>query len=411
MGICVDLMNDVKTSNELQFAAQQAALYGQSFAMQVGAGGLNDPTQSQAAIKNAILKRQSPVNMASAGPTNGEAPVGFVDSDVSFVQNPSDTSEYFLQVSGRRDGAQALTQFFWPIFNTSFPSTQTATANTVTSKNTVRVFSQIACRIGAGAPVGVQAGTRLADFLYTGALPIVISNEQYNNIVKSNAANAPITLSFVTSAKPQLAGGTNVAKAAFTNLTTSGGTPYNNPASGLTSIRQLESVLSYFSSGTNNTVAAAPPGCLELGSQLAVFDPSDATFSQELPRIAGLLASLTTLSAQKKTFVVPVVQNIDTTFATRSIVVGFALLRLTSVAASSSQSISITFALADSAPVLNASCGTFVYTVAPNAGQIMSQPPSPFLARRYDPINNSVLKRYPGLVLAPALAPIIVPST
>lgn len=410
IGISTDLMSDFQAAQELEYSAQQAALYGESFAFQLGADGLNNAARSKLVIESRITGAgnqafsASSLNHALAGPKNNEQPVTFAAGDVAYVQNPLDGSESFLQVTARRGGGSSLKQFFWPVFYTSLGSSAPQNQITVNSQQTVQVFAQVATRIGPGAPVTTVPAAPGADFLYTGTFPIAVRLSDFQALAARSPANTLCTLNF-PGAPGGTVSGSNVLNACFVNLTPSGGVPYYNGSSGLAAVEQLEQLLSYFSGGLGATAATAPAAC-EVGSQLYPFNPNDATFQGEIANIQNRFTALQSLPAQSRSFIVPVVDAIDSAgFINPSNVVGFALLRLNQLSAVKGQPVSGTVYLCDSQPMLNASCGTGFYSLPPSAGLAVKAPVFPFIPRAYDPIANGVPPRLAGITLAPSLTP------
>jgi hypothetical protein len=93
--------------------------------------------------------------------------------------------------------------------------------------------------------------------------------------------------------------------------------------------------------------------------------------------------------------------------ATQCQVVGFALLRLNGVTASSS-GWDFNFVLGESLPVLNASCSglqTIPLFTGSKLASIYDAQNSPFRLRSYDIENNVIAPRPRGVVMAPVVSP------
>lgn len=180
LGISTDFMRDFETASELSFAAQSAALYALSLA--TNSDGSYSLSSAQTNISNAVINASSASwNAAQFGPQNNKwsKPVIFSSSNIKFVSNPLDSSEFFVQLTASRQGADALVQYFLPLAYANFtkiilPLSQVAPIEIV------EVFGQPASRIGAGVPVGAQPGTRNADFSGFATMPFAISNLQFS---------------------------------------------------------------------------------------------------------------------------------------------------------------------------------------------------------------------------------------
>jgi len=398
LGIGIDLMRDVETAQQLEFAAQQAALYGVTFAVDQN-GQFTNWNASAPAITNAIVSQSARFGWpAQFGPVGKvwSKPVTFAGNDVALRVNPQDATESFVDVTADRSGTDSLRQFFWPIFLTRLPaSSQAQNSITVSSHQLAEVFSQPATRVGAGAPAGTASlrSTELAGFA---VLPIAISNAQYASLVARSKVGAAVTIDLSTAAS---AAGPNHLKGGFVNLSATGSTggAYYGSAQGDLAISQLESLLQYFSKNTQTNLA---PAAVERGSQLSAFNPADPAFVRHQNEIRSAVIALPPL----RNYILPVLAA-DPSFAGVNIVVGFARLQITGFSTSGQQVTQAICTLSDSVPLRNVSSATGMSTIAPNLGNQMQAPVAPFLPRAYRVSDNSLAPRTPGIVLAAALSP------
>lgn len=412
VGICIDLMRDFQTVNQLEFAAQSASLYGLSLA--TNNDGSYSVQNAQTNITNAINNASSSSwNVAQSGPVNGvwSDPVTFQPSNISFVNNPnqSDSNEFFVQLTAQRTGSDALTQFFLPLLYTTFGTANGGTNSKVPLSSfqpyqTVEVIGQPASRIGAGAPLSSTPGTRAADLVKFAVLPIAISNQQFAGIAQTQTVGTQVTVDFVSSKQPTGAAGH--IQGCLTNPTasTNGGGNFYGTASSDSDIDQLEGLLNYFGASSPQTTLS--PAVVEAGSRLSAFDPAAATFANRQSEIAGFLTQLPT----NRYYIVPVLVS-NPSFGTGNagnVVAGFARLQLHAFTVNKGSLSSVTFILGESVPVRNASSATGASSVYP--GTLLPAPVAPFLPRAVDSSSGGMSARPVGVVFAPAVSPRRIPA-
>jgi hypothetical protein len=398
LGISIDMLRDMQTGQQLEYAAQQAGLYGESFAVDQN-GNFTNWTTSASSIGNAIVAQSARFGwQAQCGPIGKlwSEPVTFQGSNVVLRQNPQDPTESFIDVTGVRTGNSALKQFFWPIYLTGLSnSNQPQNQITVSSQQLAEVFSQPATRVGPGSPNNSQnqRATELAGFA---VLPLAISNKEYAAMVTTRKVGAAVVIDLTTPAAVVAAGH---VRGCLVNDSATGSTggAYYGSAQGNLAIDQLESLLQYFS---NNTQTNISPAAVEVGSQLSAYNPADPNFVARENEILTALNKLT----RGKNYILPVIAN-DPTFAGTNVVVGFARMQLTGFTAVGTQITGATGALADSVPMRNCSSVAGMATIPPNLGNQLAPPVAPFLPRIYRAGDNSLAPRTPGLVYAPALSP------
>jgi hypothetical protein len=398
LGISIDMLRDMQTAQQLEYAAQQAGLYGESFAVDQN-GNFTNWTAAASSITNAIVSQSARFGwQAQCGPIGKiwSEPVTFQTGNIALRQNPQDATESFIDVTGVRTGNSSLKQLFWPIYLTGLPGTnQPQNQITVSSQQLAEVFSQPATRVGPGSPNNGQnqRATELAGFA---VLPLAISNQEYAAMVTTSKVGAPVVIDLV-SPPPAVAAGHVRGCLVNDSATGSTGGAYYGSAQGNVAISQLESLLQYFS---NNTQTNLAPAAVEIGSQLNAFNPADPKFVARENEILTALNKLT----PGKNYILPVIAK-DPTFAGANVVVGFARLQLTGFTAVGTQITGATGKMADSVPLRNCSSVAGMATIPPNLGSQLPQPVAPFLPRIYRASDNSLAPRTPGLVYAPALSP------
>lgn len=413
VGICVDLMRDVQTSQQLKFASQTAALYGLSLA--ANSNGSYSLAAAQANIANAIqtVGIAQGWNQAQVGPFNNiwSLPVTFGPANIQFVPNPNqlDANDFFVQLSAQSVGQNALTQFFLPVLYMTWPSGGTTQSlQTVGLTKIVEVLGQPASRVGAAAPPGSQGPS--ANFLGFGVFPVAISNRQFAAMALSGQPNTPlqVTIDFVSSVSTELTGAAPAGhvKGCFVDVAPSGNSgSFYGTATSLADFDQLQSLLSYF--GTVTGQPAVPPTAVERGSTLAAYDPASAAFN--MTQIVQPLNNFAQ-SNPNNCYMLPVLVN-DPSFVTAggqpaNVVAGFALVRLNSVA-SVNGTIYATITLQPSVPMRNASCANGLSTtgIPGSPATLMPAPVAPFLPRQVDVASGGITARPIGVVFAPAVSP------
>ncbi len=407
-GIATDMMRNFQAVRELKYAAQATALYALSLSSSA-AGNF-----SQSAVQAAIVSpTTSWSNNAQIGPnqSNGPwtAPVLFSDGDISFVPNPADNSESFLQLTARRQGATSLAQFFLPLLFTGLNSALPQSVRTFATAQTVEVLGQPATRIGAGPPPGNLTSARAMDLYGYAALPLAISSQQFAAIVAANqgATGIPCTLDLVSSTNPKALAGH--IPAAFINLTaTAGGVTNYAVAQGQLAQTQLQSLLSYFSTTASNSPSSAnPPGAVECGGQVSAYDPADPSFSagNNQAQLVALVNSL-----PPRTYILPVIAGSQPLLAgvktpnVLNTVVGFAYVQWPKQNLGA-QPFALSLTFVPSPPLRNASSAAGLASWPLGTSNLMPAPAFPFLPRAFDPASGGVTARLCGVALAPALSP------
>lgn len=399
LGICTDLQRDFQAASELQFAAESAAIYGLS--LSTNADGSYSLAEAQSNISTALESSYAAINSAELGPQTlsqsppWSGPVTFAPSDINFVQNPnlSDSNDFFLQLTGRRDGNNALMQFFLPILGTSIA--KQLPPSFVNSVQTVEVIGQPASRIGAGA-LSVENGMRANDLVGFASLPLAISNQQFAQIADPSQTTTNYTVDLVSSQSVGNSLAPNHLKGCFVNPVLDSSQAYAS-ASGDQSIDQFKGLFNYFA-GQQQAIA---PSLLERGSALAAFDPLDPAF---VARQAEINQSVLQLPINQY-YIIPVLAN-DPTFVGSNEVVGFARLLLAGQPTIVNGAItSFSVQLGDSVPVRNAVAVAGSSNLDTSGSTMMPAPVYPFLPRQIDLASGGISARARGIVMAPSLSP------
>lgn len=411
VGICTDLMRDFETVQQLEFAAQSAALYGLSLA--TNSDGSYTVTSAQNNITTGINTAASLAwNSAQSGPQNQvwSQPITFAGSDIKFVSNPNpnDASEFFVDLTAKRNGSDALIHFFLPALYTALPLTRSPNPlSTFSTSQTVEVLGQPSSRIGAAVPAAQQTGQRSLQLTGFAAMPLAISNQQFSGIALNSASvGSTYTVDFISSQSAEYTGAAPAGhiKGCFVNVAPGANGSFYGTAISDSDISQFEGLLNYFGAASHQQTV--PPNMVERGSQLNAFDPASASF---IARQSDISQTLSQLPLQKF-YIIPVLLN-DPTFSggngtaiTGNVVAGFAWLRLVSISPST---LTATFQVGQSIPVRNATAATGFTTAGFSAGNLNLLPPpvSPFTPRTVDPSSGGMSVRPAGVVLAPAISP------
>jgi Flp pilus assembly protein TadG len=403
LGFAIDVMRSFETVNQLQFAGQTMALYGLSLATNPDGSYSNASAQSN--IISAInAANAANWNSAQCGPVNGSwsEPVTIAQSDISFPTNPLNPSEFFLDLTDRRQGNDALQQFFLPLLYTSLTQVGVPiSVETMSTAQTVEVLGQPATRIGAGLPPGSlssQANANLAGFA---CFPLAISNIEFSTIANPSQIPTSYTIDLVSSTYGGVKSPTHI-QGCLVNVGTYGSsTSYYGNAQGNLAIGQLEGLLGYFTSP--QSFSAIAPAFVERGSQLNAFDPADPAFIANQSAITGFLSDP---SLVNRFFIFPVLAS-DPSFASINTVAGFAWLQLSkvNVTGGSGTPISITVTMGQSIPLRNACSVSGLSTVPTSFATPMPAAVYPFTGRTWDSTSNGVSISPRGVVLAPALSP------
>ncbi|PWT94940.1 MAG: hypothetical protein C5B53_12150 [Candidatus Melainabacteria bacterium] len=401
-----DIMRNVYAVRKLDYAAESAALYAYSNA--TAADGSYSRAAAQTNMTNALLSNGvAPINTAPAGPNNWsdpfESPVTFAAQDIVFNSNPSDQSELLLRVTARRDGADALNMFFLPAtYLGKLMQGQNAPQDAYVARptRTEEIIGQPASRIGPGAP-GNAGQNGSSPFIGAAVFPLAISNTQFSLAAIPSETRSNYIIDLPTAASvPSSPAAAGHLRGYFVNLATKQGSSlYYDNAFGSGDVTNLLQLLSYFSSP--NSATSLPPALVERGSLIGTFDPAGVNFQSRLSALVSALQQL----PLGHFYILPVLAG-DSTFSGRMPVVGFARMQLVQVTSPSNGQLQLIFAIGESVPVRNA-VASEGYAMIPQmqAGNFLPAAVSPFTARPFDPINNSVAARPRGVALAPSLSP------
>lgn len=418
VGIASEMTRIFETIRQLEFAAQVAALYGNSLA--VNNDGTYSVNNAQGFIQNGVLTAGNNLwNIAQCGPSNNifasgglssgniwSEPVAFASSDIQFVSNPNSGNEFFTQVTARREGNDALQQFFLPLFwlySNNIGSRLPAQQFKADLVKTIEVIWQPALRIGAGIPPAGQSNV-VAGTAWT-ALPLAISNQEFALAANPGQSTTTYTINLVSPATTGIANGNSI-NGCLVNLAVGTGTGnnYYASASGNQAISQLISLLNYFVPGNQQFLL---PAMLEIGSQLQAFDPTASAFVNAQNQIYATLAKLPI----NRFYLIPVLAN-NPNFSTSNTVVGFARLYLDSVNTSTNPATgqntvnSLTIDIGESIPLPNAASLGHGYSDIPgNNNNVLPLPVAPFAARTLDTNTNGISVKPRGIVMAPAISP------
>jgi hypothetical protein len=414
VGIACELTRIFEAVRELEFAAQAAALYGCSLSTNSDGGYSTSAAQSN--IQNAVLATSANSwNVAECGPIGNvfstgnvsrgsiiwSKPVSFANTDVQFVNNPLDANEFFTQVTARRQGGDALQQFFLPLFwlySNPIGTRLAASQFTASTYQMAEVLGQPASRLGAGAPLSSSSGNSATNYIGWGALPVALSNQEFMRAADPGQTQTTYTIDLVS---PNTSGPvqTNHIRGCLINVAASGsGNNYYGSGTGSTAVNQLIGLLNYF---IGNAQQSITPAIVEQGSQLSAFDPTDSNFLNEKTQITNYLQEL-----PNKYYMLPVIAN-DPSFNSTNTVVGFARFKLDAngVTVTNGVPTALTMDIDQSVPMCNASSIGGSSAIPGNTGNLLPAPVAPFLPRQYDSTSGGVTVRQRGIVLAPAISP------
>jgi hypothetical protein len=401
LGLAMDLMRDFEAHRQLQFAAQSVALFGAAQSSQID-GSYSLSTAQDNIVSAIVAASGGNWNIAQFGPVNNtwSKPVSFDASNVQFISNPADASEFFTQVTASRDGLDALQQFFLPAVFTSLNGQQAPqSVRSVSTHSTIEVIGQPASRVGSGAPAtSIDQG--IANFSGFASFPLAISNQQFATIANPSQTTLNYVIDFVSSTSSELRGAPAAGhlKGCLVNLCpATSTTSFYGSGQGDTAIDQLQGQLNYF--GATATVQTIAPAVVERGSLLNAFDPADPTFLKRANEI-----SQTLVQVPQKFYIIPVLAN-DPTFTGQNSVVGFARVSLGQTIFVAGEPSAINITIGESIPLRNASSAVGFATTQVTSGTLMPAPIFPFLPRQFDSASGGVSKRPRGIVLAPALSP------
>jgi hypothetical protein len=394
LGVSIDMMTEFEAINRLEFAAQSAALYGLSLVTDTNNG--YQMASSQQRVANAIVNNTQLWNTAPLGPKNGQGAVLFAASDVQPIANPAEAAgpnqEFFLQVTARRGGENALTAFFLPLLYINFNQTKPPPGvSTMSPYKTVEVIGQPATRIGPGAPLNAQLDSRAADLAGFATFPLALNDTQFEQYAKSaTSTSLPVDLVASFTSKAQA----NHVQGAFVDLSSNPGGATGFGSAGSTT--NLQDILRYFA---HNQAQNLPPSAVERGSELSIYSLTGISQSQTVSQIRTTIASRAGIPLY-----LPVMQGEQ--------VVGFArgTLAYTQLA-TGTPPFALALTLASSLPSRNASSATGYSSNSSTHSTLMPAPPigSVFQPRSVNFTNNLLSTRSFGVVLAPSLSPRTLP--
>lgn len=416
IALTADVMRVAYTTEVINFGAQSAAL--SAYAYATNPDGTYDPAQARTNMIAQVEKAggvglPDAWHRAPAGPDKQsgtyDSPVSFSDSDVTFVNNPnqSDPQDFFLRVRARRDGTDSLRMIFLPAiyaFNTMLGMPMPAGVDTAAPYRITEVVSQPASRIGQGSPKNSPGGTRDSELAGFAAFPIAISNQQFLNAAQPGATTVTYNIDLIQSNQAPPPVQANRWRGCFVNLAPTGGLQYYGSGQGNLAIDELNHTLQYFAPGA--IAQAIAPGVVERGSRVIAFDPADPIFEE---RKAQIIAAAQQVPVGSN-LIVPVLRNDPVFGGAQNEVVGFARLRLRSMADVQNNTFTISFDVAESVPVRNASFANGLAVVPVMNGSLMPAPVAPFIERRHDAQDGSIEQRYRGIAMAPSLSPRAIPK-
>lgn len=428
LAFTVDVMREFLEAGQLHFAARSAALDMLPFACLDANGQIqNDPVCSGSgaftgnAMSNLTQALNAP-NGASAGEAWNSASSNSGSGDQNWMQavnfsaedirsgsasgTVQDKQDPLLQLQVDRTGENGLQLFFMPLvfaFNTAMGAPVPQSAETADQSHIVEVASQPATRIGAAAPLDASspkaqamAKARCAGF------PLAINYDDFKRASTAAGAGSFSCTAHLSAAQSSQMSSATDMRGYFVNL--SSGTQvssFYNEAQNPARISDLIGTLMYFDSSPSQPVSATLtlPAAIERGVQVDRYAPAAVKSSSD----AALVISQLSLN---KCYIVPVVRE-GVSPSTQCQVLGFALLRLTRVAPSSS-GWDFSFTLGESLPILNASCSgqktipNFDGTALPSTYDAQN---SPFKLRSFDVTNNVLAARAKGVVMAAVVSP------
>ncbi len=418
VAFCVDVMRTAYAASAVRYAAEAAALGAFSSTLSTPAQSYSrDQAKSnirqaisQASGSSGVAWNTAPYgpNSALSGKAAAESAVYFEDADITFVDNPNtaDSGDYFLQLRGRRDGADSLKLFFLPLiyaFNNAGIGSLAVVPTEMrfaSPQRLVEIIAQPASRIGAGVPRNGGLAQRDQDLIGFATLPIALSNKQF--VALANPANSALpAFNLLLSPTTNIPAGT--ISGALVNLTPSPSTlAYYNQASSSLNVNQLIANLAYFApTPTNNEISSA---LVERGSLISSFNLNSNLFASATVQ-QQLVDQLRQLSVGRS-YIFPVVEE-NPIFAAGEVckVVGFARLRLLALPTAFSQgNFSLSVALEpDSVALRNASFANARAAIPVNTTAMMPAPIVPFTARSR--VGEGMSARPRSIVMAPSLSP------
>lgn len=405
LSFAVDVMRNILAVQQLEFAAEAAALH--AYAQSANGDGSYTAAQAMQNMQDALASSSgsAPWNTAQSGPEelNGayESGVSIDSSDISFPQNPLDANEIFLRVTARRQGQDALRFFFLPaIYAMDFLASGQIPASSKSAEpyRTIEVMGQPASRIGAGSPRGsANSQGRLSGFA---VLPIAISYSQFQQASSASESNQNYQIDLLDSSNPSPALSAGHIRGSFVNITATGDNlTYYGDGQGNNAISNLVSSWKYFYLGEEQ--GAIAPALVERGSQLNCFDVGDSVFQVRKQEVVDALKQVPT-----RYFILPVIDS-DPSATAKKTVVGFARFKLVRAVDTTGSKFDFVFQIVDSVVLPNASCAPGISSIPANSRRTMPAPQKggPFDSRIYSPDQDGFSQRPRGVVLAPVLSP------
>lgn len=427
LAFTVDVMREFLEAGQLRFAARSAALDLLPFVCLDASGQMqNNPVCSASgaftgtALSNLTQALNRPngqsgeawnqaTSNSESGDQNWMQGVTFSPDDLASgaaVGNVQDKQDPLLELRVNRTGENGLTLFFMPLvfaFNSSMGIPVPQSAASAEQSHIVEVVGQPATRIGSAAPLDSISGKAQAMATARSAtFPLAINYDDFKRA--SLSAGSGLFSCTVHLSAPQASqlSAANDLRGYFVNL--SNGSQVNasyNEAQDPARVNDLTGTLLYFDSSPSQPVSATLklPAAVENGVQLDRFAPPAVKANSDLSLVISQLSL-------NKCYIVPVVRE-GVSPTTQCQVLGFSLLRLTAVTATSS-GWDFSFVMGESLPVLNASCSglktipNFDGTLLPS---IYDAQNNPFRVRSYDANNDLIAPRPKGVVLAPVVSP------
>ena len=402
--LTADVMRTVYAAERLQSGVEAAALGALSVSVNP------DGEYSSASAENNILAALNIAgggggqawNQAPAGPTsqsgNPETDISFAPEDVTFEFNPADGTDLILRLKARRDGSNAISNFFMPAIFAFNGGNIPQEAYESKPYRIAEVIAQPAARVGAAPQSGAGSGSaRAADLAGFAVFPMALSNAQFAAAAAPSGATTSYTIDMVSGGQSVSAGH---IKGAFVNLAATGSSlEYYGAAQGNNAIGDLKGLLAYFSGAASTGVT---PAAVERGSMLAAFDPNEVNFKQREAEIKTALQQV----PLNRNYILPVLaDDPNPALGGRHAVVGFAYARLTGIINQSTGAIQPVISLSQSAPTRNATVGDGWCALPPSGRVRMGAPVPPFQARVLQADGVSITPLPRGVVMAPSLSP------
>lgn len=399
--LTVDVMRSTYNVQILKFAGKTAALA--AYASQIKeTSDLYDGNTAKNNIADALNEISGQGNntiawhQALCGPDNGQnnsgsSAVQFSADKIEFPANQQDSNEFFLTLKVRREGVDALRQFFMPLvfaLNSSV-NPKSDEFSLLSPVIDVEVAAQPATRIGAGVS-RLDADLEKRKLAGFAAMPIALSNLQYAAIAQ--APPALVTIDLDNAAAAPAAGH---IKAALVNLSGGTGNSYFGDAQGNKAVTDAISNLKYFIKGDTTAI---PPKAVERGMILSAIDHESAAFTSQK---ANLTAIVNTLNSQKFLYMFPVMKGnpVPGTRSGQHEVLGFALFQLQSMAVDPAAGTALALTVK---PVSSIVMPNVCHAAAAYDGSALAQATAPFTTRVLAGEHSMAPKKI-SMVMAPSL--------